>query len=190
MRLQEQLRRSSPRSRRQFAEVSVRANADAGCRAWVLRSEAARQIASTRLTICAGGVYGRHVPYSKIAPTPPPSPVRKLPLEPQVRSRPYAIMCASEAILRRAAPFGLSRSVRHLLFGNDGRQHRARDQLLGDVPEISFPCACWLRRPVTLVAFPSVFGRLRCARRSIRAGLSSAAWACSSWPRSAGATSS
>jgi hypothetical protein len=38
-------------------------------------------------------------------PTPPPSRVRKLPLEPQVRSRPYAIMSASEAILCRAAPF-------------------------------------------------------------------------------------
>src|SRR5215471_8874649 len=85
-----------------------------------------------------------------------------------VGSRAYRITSAPAAILRRAAPFGLSRSVRHLLFGNDGRQHRARYQLLGSVPEISFPGTCRLRRPVALAAIPPIFGRLRRACRSVR----------------------
>src|SRR6516162_1110556 len=92
----------------------------------------------------------------------------KVPLERYVRSPPYRITSARAAILRRAAPSGLSRTVRYLFSGNDGRQHRARNQLLGRVPEIPFPSACRLRRPVALAAIPPVLGRLRRTCRSVR----------------------
>src|SRR6516164_11312151 len=92
----------------------------------------------------------------------------KVSLERHVWSCPYPIASARAALFRRAAPFGLSRSVRHLLFGNDGRQHRARDQLLGGIPEISFPGTCRLCRPVALAAIPPIFGSLRRACRSVR----------------------
>src|SRR5258706_6439488 len=48
-------------------------------------------------------------------------------------------------VFRRTAPSWLPRLLRRRGDGHDGRQHRARDQLLDHVREISLPGSCRLR---------------------------------------------
>src|SRR4051794_22542876 len=62
----------------------------------------------------------------------------------------------------------LSGPVHDLRAGDDGRQYRARDQLLGGVPEIPLACAGRIRRAIALAAVPAVFGRRRLTGRPVR----------------------
>ena len=75
---------------------------------------------------------------------------------------------AGKAILCGAAPPGLSRPLHHLRHCDDGRQYRARHQLLDGVPEVPLFGTCGLRGADPLAAVPAVLGRDRRARRSFR----------------------
>ena len=71
-------------------------------------------------------------------------------------------------LVRGHEVIALSGPVRGLCAGHDGRQYRARDQLLGGVPEIPFTRAGGLCGAVALASVPAVFGRRRLAGRPVR----------------------
>ncbi len=75
---------------------------------------------------------------------------------------------ADQTLVRRDAAPGLSRSVRHLRVRDDGRQYRARHQLLGDVSEIPFAGARGVRHRLALAAVPVVLRGRRRADRPFR----------------------
>ncbi len=70
--------------------------------------------------------------------------------------------------LRRAPLTRLPRPLHHLRADDDGRQHRARDQLLGGLPEVPFARAGRLRGAVALAPLPAVLGAGGRAQRSLR----------------------
>ena len=86
----------------------------------------------------------------------------------------------------------VSRVPRHVHADDDGRQRRARDQLLGHVSEVPLAGARRLRGRVALAAVSRVLGGRRRAQRSLRfaAPHPGRARCCSSSPRPGGATSS
>src|SRR5262249_49095412 len=70
---------------------------------------------------------------------------------------PQHTRCASTPIVRLPAPSRLSHVFPRLSDRHAGRQHRARHQLLGRLPEVPFPGARRVRRAVTLAAVPALF---------------------------------
>jgi hypothetical protein len=70
-------------------------------------------------------------------------------IQPQNTAAPTAPAKRSFAAMRQS---GIPRPVRHLCVRDDGRQYRARHQLLGDVPEIPFAGACRIRDRLALAA--------------------------------------
>ncbi len=88
----------------------------------------------------------------------------------EISARKHFTTC--EAVVCGDAPPGFSRAILHLRACDDGRQYRARHQLLGGVPEIPFAGAGGVCDRVALAAVPAVLGRVRRAWRSgsIRGG--------------------